>query len=259
MEAMDILYIDEIFLVNTAADYLLLLSAATLRSLPMKRRRFALAAVLGGLYAVLALLPPLRWLQGGAVKLGVSAGIAAAAFGWEGFFRSWLCFLLLSAAFAGALLGCGQLGTAPLPALLVSFALLYALLRLFLARQLERRQRPRLEAEVWLGGKSVRFTALYDTGNSLFDPVSGLHVLIAEAALFAPLLPCPLSGDAAADLRALRGFARPRLLPYHSVGGVGLLLCLRPDALTLDGEKREMLLGLSPVPFSETGEYKAIV
>ena len=64
---MDIIYIDEIFLVNALADYVLLLSAATLRSLPLKRGRFALAAVLGALYAVLAALPPLLWLRGGSV------------------------------------------------------------------------------------------------------------------------------------------------------------------------------------------------
>jgi len=258
-ETMDIIYIDEVFLLNVLADYLLLLSAATLRALPLKRRRLAMGAALGGAYAVLALLPPLRWLQGGGVKLAVSAAMSAAAFGWAGFWRSWLCFLLLSAAFAGAFLGCGALGAASLPALLSSFALLYALLRLGLARQWERSGRRLLAAEVTLGGKQLGFTALHDTGNALFDAVTGRHVLIAEAKLIAPLLPCPLSGDAAEDLRALAGFGSPRLLPYRSVGGSGLLLCLRPEKLTLDGREQELLLGLSPAPFAENGEYQAIV
>ena len=43
------------------------------------------------------------------------------------------------------------------------------------------------------------------------------------------------------------------------LGGSGLLLCFRPDRLTLDGESRELLVGLSPSPFAENGEYKAIV
>lgn len=256
---MDIIYIDEIFLVNTLTDYLLLLSAATLRALPLRRLRFALGAAAGGVYALLAALPPLFWLRQGAVKLAVSLLLCALAFGTEGLWRSWLCFLMLSAAFAGAFLGCGALGAATLRSLLISFALLYALLRLLLERQLEKGGRRLMAAEVTLGGQSLHFTALRDTGNGLFDPVSGLHVLIAEGALVAPLLPCPLSGDAAADLRALEGFGCPRLLPYRSVGGSGLLLCLRPEKLTLDGESREMLLGLSPAPFAEHGEYNAIV
>lgn len=254
---MDIVYIDEIFFLNALVDYVLLLSTATLRSLPLSRRRFALGAALGGIYAVLAALPPLLWLRSGAVKLALSAAMSAAAFGMEGFWRSWLCLLLLSAAFAGAFLGCGQLGVPSLQTLLFSFSLLYALLRLLLSRQLEERRL--METEVQLGACSVRFRTLYDTGNSLFDPISGLHVLIAESAALAPLFPFALSGDAAGDLRRLSDHARCRLLPYRSVGGSGLLLCFRPDRLTLDGESRELLVGLSPSPFAENGEYKAIV
>ena len=254
---MDIIYIDEIFLVNTLADYVLLLSAATLRALPLKRGRFAFGAALGGLYALLSALPPLRWLQSGSVKLAVSLLISAVAFGTEGLLRAWLCFLLLSAAFAGAFLGLGQLGRGSFHSLLILFALLYALLRLLLSRQLEGRRL--LEAEVTLKDRRVCFRALYDTGNALFDPVSGLHVLIAESTALAPLFPCPLSGDAAGDLRLLSEYTRCRLLPYRSVGGSGLLLCFRPDKLTLDGEAREMLIGLSPSPFGENGEYAAIV
>ena len=254
---MDIIYIDEIFLVNALADYVLLLSTATLRSLPLKRGRFALGALLGGAYAMLAALPPLLWLQSGSVKLAVSLLMSSLSFGTEGLLRSWLCFLLLSAAFAGAFLGLGRLGRGSVHALLIAFALLYALLRLLLARQLEGRRL--MEAEITLGECRVRFRALYDTGNALFDPVSGLHVLIAESAALAPLFPCTLSGDAAGDFRLLSEHARCRLLPYRSVGGSGLLLCFRPDKLTLDGEEKEMLVGLSPVPFGENGEYKAIV
>ena len=254
---MDIIYIDEIFLVNALADYVLLLSAATLRALPLKRGRFALGAVLGGLYALLSALPPLRWLQSGSVKLAVSLLISVSAFGTEGLWRSWLTFLLLSSAFAGAFLGLGRLGRGSGRSLLIAFALLYALLRLLMARQLEGRRF--MEAEVTLRDRRVSFRALYDTGNALFDPVSGLHVLIAESAALAPLFPCPLSGDAAGDLRLLSGHVRCRLLPYRSVGGSGLLLCFKPDKLTLDGEAKEMLVGLSPAPFGENGEYKAIV
>ena len=254
---MDIIYIDEIFLVNALADYVLLLSAATLRALPLKRGRFALGALLGGLYALFSVLPPLRWLQSGSVKLAASLLISTAAFGFDGLLRSWLTFLLLSAAFAGAFLGLGHLGRGSLRSLLIAFALLYALLRLLMARQLEGRQL--MEAEVTLKERRVAFRALYDTGNALFDPVSGLHVLIAESAALSPLFPCTLCGDAAGDFRLLSEHAHCRLLPYRSVGGSGLILCFRPDKLTLDGEAKEMLVGLSPAPFGENGEYKAIV
>ena len=45
---MTVIYVDSVFLLNTAADYLLLLSAASLAGIPLHRIRYLLAALLGG-------------------------------------------------------------------------------------------------------------------------------------------------------------------------------------------------------------------
>ena len=49
---MTVIYVDTLFLLNTMVDYLLLLASARLAGEPLARLRFALGAVLGGLYAV---------------------------------------------------------------------------------------------------------------------------------------------------------------------------------------------------------------
>ena len=54
---MTVIYIDTLFLLNTLVDYLLLLASARVAGEPLRRGRFALGAVLGGLYACAIFLP----------------------------------------------------------------------------------------------------------------------------------------------------------------------------------------------------------
>lgn len=271
---MRIIYLDELAALNYLCDYLLLRCTAELRGLPRRRGRCALSAALGGLWAVLALLPPLRFLSLPSAALAASGFLALAAFGGDdGLWKSWVCFLALSAAFAGAVVfACLLLGEdagsslqqCPLRTLLLSFGLFYALLRLCLGRTLEKRARERLPVIIELLGRRAELTALRDTGNSLSDPVSARHVLIAELPALAPLFPAlPPPGDSVAQFRHLSADPalgpRCRLVPYRSMGGDGLLLCLRPDHVTVGGEERELLIGISPLPLGEQGEYQAIV
>ena len=96
--------------------------------------------------------------------------------------------------------------------------------------------------------------ALLDTGNSLFDPVSGMEVMVVSAHALSPvfadypgLAACPAVElvERAARFPELAG--RFRLIPYSAVGGAGLLAAFRPDALTVGGETRaELLAAVSP-------------
>jgi len=270
---MDVIYVDELLVRNALLDYLLLLAAARLRGAPLRRGRFALGAGLGGVYAVLAAIPPLRWLSGGLWALGVSVGMGLAAYGGgPGFWSRWGTFLALAAGFAGAAAALGRLAgesgavfTASPRVRLLCFGLGYAAVRFYLSRP--KRGRQLADAEIVLGERSVRLAALRDTGNELFDGVSGRAVLIADPAALAPLfdppLPSPLPADPAESFRrlsehsVLRG--RLHLVPYAAVGTErGLLVCFRPDALRADGEELRRLVALSPTPLGGR-EYSAVL
>ena len=54
---MTVVYADSVFLLNGAMDYVLLLVTARLAGIPLKRRRYLLAAALGAVYAVAVFLP----------------------------------------------------------------------------------------------------------------------------------------------------------------------------------------------------------
>ena len=270
-EGMDIIYADEIFLRNLLADYFLLLLAARLRSAPLHRGRFAAAAGIGGIYAVLAALPPLRFLDGAAGKLACSLLMALIAYGnAAGLRRAWLTFLALSAAFGGAVFALELLfgaGAMSFRGLLLSFGLSYAAAELLFRPLLQRREQRLYPVTVTLGEKSAALTALRDTGNELRDPLSGAPVLLAEASALAPLFSSENASllaqrDAAALLRALSEVPelrkRVRLIPYRTVGGGGLLAAFRPDTVTAAGEARDVWVAVSPDPLGR-GEYNAIL
>lgn len=270
---MEVIYADELFVKNAALDYLLLLSAARLRGAPLRRGRFVLAAAAGGLYAVLAALPPLRPLRSGCAAVGVSLLMGLLAYGaGPGLWKSWGCFLALGAAFAGAVFALGRLTgedgmllTASPRAVLLVFGAGYAAVRLLSGRRAGAREI--LTVTVALSGRRVEIPALRDTGNELFDPAAGRRVMVADPAALAPLfdppLPLPLPEDPAERFRRL--CARPELrgrlhlVAYSALGTRrALLCCFRPDGLRAGGEERSHLVAFSPGPVEGDG-YRAVL
>lgn len=96
------------------------------------------------------------------------------------------------------------------------------------------------------------------------NPVSGRACLVADTGR--PGLPdsppgsrCPGPEESPpqvfrrlSPLPPFRG--RLRLVPYSAVGtDRGLLVCFRPDRLTVEGRQEDMLIALSPTPLSEAG------
>ena len=276
MEPMDVIYVDELFALNALIDYLLLLLAGRLRGIPLRRGRTALAAALGGLYAVAAAIPALAWADRGGCRLGMSLLMAWVVWGDSaGLWKSWLAFLAVSALFGGAVFAVSALageravpGTAfsvPFRVLLVSFGGCYALVRLCLG-ELARRRQTVLPAEIGLAGRKAVLSVLRDTGNQLTDPLSGAEILVADpealSPLFSPPLPRPLPEDPAELFRLLSGredlAGRVRLVPFSSLGkNRGLLVCFRPDSLRIAGEDREALAAFSPVSLGGA-DYTAI-
>lgn len=275
---MDIIYVDSLFFLNTAVNYFILLATARLCPHAAKRLRLALAAALGGLYAVGTVLPEAEILLCLPMKALCALVMVLIAFGGLGHFgRTAVIFLAVSAAFGGAVWAISMLfyGFSPerlyipvsLPMLAVSFALCYAAVTLVFRRIGDRAERCLRCVEITLGARHAEFTALEDTGNALCDPITAMPVIAATADALAPLLPpnIRLTGCAEEDFRllaqdeALR--ARLRLIPYSAVGTEsGLLLALRPDRILADGKPtRSRLIAITPNAVSADGEYQAVI
>ena len=282
---MTVIYVDTLFLLNAAVDYLLLLASARLAGEPLARLRFLLGAALGGLYAVAIFLPGLSFLARPPCRLAAAVLMVLAAF-WKSrrLLRQVVIFLALSCAFGGGVLAIGLLGGRgltlsngvlysgmDLKIVLLSAAGCYGALTLLFQRTGRHTAaagelRP---VRLTLGERQVSLIALVDTGNTLTDPATGRPVLVAEADCVEELLP-PGIRPSPADLRdpagALERLEDPwrrrfRLLPYRSVGvDRGLLLAVRVDQVQVGEEDRgPMLAALSPTPVSDGGGYRALL
>ena len=91
---MSVVYLDSVFLLNAAMDYLLLRGTELLSGVPAGRQRCVLAALFGGGYAAAVFLPGLGWLSAWPGKLLAGLLMAVIAFGGQRrFLRRTLLFL----------------------------------------------------------------------------------------------------------------------------------------------------------------------
>ncbi len=256
---MDVIYLDSLFGLNLLIDYCLVLVSARVCGVVLHRWRYALAALIGALYAALMVLPGFGWLANGMMKLALGAAMALIAFGGEAHLvRCTVVFFAVSAAFGGAVYaasmlagvspGSGALVTVSGRVLALSFAVCYAAVSLVFRRRARAADREVRTVTVTLAGRSVTLRALRDSGNDLHDPVSGLPAAVVERAAVLALSALP------------ECTGRVVLLPYRAVGVTGALLpAFRPDSVKIDGAAEPMLLALSAQALTSDGAFAMVL
>lgn len=271
---MTVVYADSVFLLNALMDYLLFLATARLAGVTLRRRRYLLAAVLGGIYAICCFLPGGGFLSSSAVKGAVGVLLAVVAFGGEErLLRLTVLLFAVSCAMAGCVLGLGLLSGGAVPAvngifytdidtrvLLIAATAAYLIFTVvFRASASHSVGGEVLPVRIGFGSRTVELTALHDTGNSLRDPVSGQNVLVTSPGALDGLLSPEVSRlltpkalenptELMGPLRQAAPELKPRLLPFQAVGaGEGLLLAIRLDWAEIAGTKYGgMTAALSP-------------
>ena len=261
---MTVIYADSVFFLNTLMDYLLFLATARLAGVTLRRWRYLLSALLGGFYAVACLLPGAGFLSETAVKGAVGILLALIAFGGEErLARLTVLLFALSCGLAGCVLALGMVSGGGIPAvkgvfytdvdlrvLLIAATAAYLVLTVvFRASAAHSVRGEVLPVRVSIGGKTVEFSALHDTGSSIRDPVSGQAVLVVSCGTLDRILPPDIQklltpqalGAPTEIMTKLRQAApglRPRLIPYNAVGtGEGLLLAVKTDWTEIAGTR----------------------
>jgi stage II sporulation protein GA (sporulation sigma-E factor processing peptidase) len=257
---MTVIYIDSVFCLNTVTDYFLLLVTAKLAGIPLCRKKYCVAAILGGMYAAGCFFPGGAFLAQTPVKAAVGVLIGLIAYGGEERLARLIVLLfLLSCGLAGCVLALGLLSGGGIPAvqgifytdidarvLLVSVTAFYFILsagfRACGAHGIHGRM---LSVRLRICGKMASFSALYDTGNGLLDPVSGKNILVLSRNVWKTVLPCDLVAEVLRrqtpeeQLLYLHRAApqlSPRLLPYRTAGSeTRLLLTVRVEDMEIGG------------------------
>lgn len=282
--AMNVIYVDTLFLLNAVIDYLLLLASAKLAGEPLCRVRFGLGALLGGGYAVALFLPGMGFLYHPLCRIAAAVLMVLTAFSKSRrLLRQILIFFALACGFGGGVLAVSLLGgrgltlgagvfysSVDLKIVLASAAGCYGILTLLFHRwgrhSLQKGELEQITLRFF--DEEIALTALRDTGNTLTDPVSGRPALVAHWERLEELFRSGggLGRDEVQDpVGALERLNRQwpgrfRLLPYRAVGvDRGLLLAVRVDEVRVGGEvQRGVLVAISPNPVSDGGNYQVL-
>ena len=252
---MKYIYIDSLFFLSLFTDYLLCLITARICRLCLRRRRYLAAALLGAAYSVSVFLPGLSFMASRWMELVSAALMGLIAFGGERrMFRCMAVFLAVAATFGGARwalsLQTGALPVIDLRLLIGCFAVCYTVLSIIARSRSRAADRRTAAIELRRNGRHCCVTALIDSGNCLYDPVTGAEIVVISPGALRPLLPESAAlleiadpvelVTAAGESPELAG--RMRLIPFSALGGTGLLPVFRPDSVRVDGEERTGLL-----------------
>jgi len=239
-----------VFLLDFFVNFLLTMGTNQLLGGACSLKNAVIAAVLGGIYSSLCLLPQLSFMGNPLIRMLCLAAMALIAFGHKGgaIFRA-AVFVALRMA-AGSITQTWE-GVNPWLLLSVSVIVLC-----FSSAGLPQRQNY-VPVELNYGKRKLCLTALRDTGNTLRDPVTGKPVLVvgADAAQ-------KLTGLSAQQLRqpveTMGKLPGLRLIPYKAIGGSGLLLALYIPQVRIGAWSGGGVVAFAPEVLNINGTYQAL-
>lgn len=250
------IYLDLVVLLNFLVDFLLLLGTNRLSGFPSGKLRCALAAVLGGVYAGVCLLPGFRFLGNLLWRVVCLCLMGVIAFGWE---RSAVkrsgVFLILSMAMGGLAV---SIGRGDFGVLLLAASATWLLCRVAFGENVGGREY--MPITLTYGGNTVSLTALRDSGNTLRDPITGEQVLVISGEVAQRLT--GISVDAMRkplETLAKRPVPGLRLIPYRAVGqGSGMLLALRFENVKIGTRRQSAIVAFAPEGLGKNSMYQAL-
>jgi len=288
---MKTVYIDELFAINLAVNYFILLAAARFSGIEARRLRLLIASAFGAAYAAAMFFPEIGFLYTAALKAVFTVLIVLIAFGKKTkgkLFRVTAVFFMVSLAFAGMVMASRSLFSKAaeaidmrngvfyinisLKTLIISIAAAYALIAVAFRGNGRRHvtEKRFYQVAIFAFGKKTLIEAMEDTGNDLVDPISGKKIIAVELSSVLPLL----NGETYRAVSRLQYESAPevierlsetedgtrfRLTPYRAVGvASGMLLTMRPDKVEIDGKEADILVAIVPGRLSEAGGYTAL-
>lgn len=253
-------YADILFLINFSMDFLCLFLTSQLLHLRLYPIKSILSAIIGGVYSVTALFICAPKLIEILIDISICALMCSVGFGvsplrFKRIGRLLCTYLCCAVALGGIMTALFNLlnrleltvnsGGDSISSWL--FLLLAAISGITAMRGmafLKRNPHRKLtELDIYLCGKKITLKGMTDTGNMLYDPVSGRPVIVTDITSSLPLLPDPLkraiiSGDTTHLEQLKAPFSqRIRLIPGASVSGSCMLIGIVPDKISLHHKK----------------------
>ncbi len=249
-------YLDVVMGLNFAVDFLLLLGTNRLCGYPAKSGRCVAAAVLGGVYGGVCMLPGFAFL-GNTLWRFVSLGIMAViAFGFDmSALRRGVLFVFLSMALGGIALGLNSKGAA---GLILAAGGVWVMCAFGFRGRVKCREY--VSVNLSYGGRRRSLIALRDTGNTLKDPITGEAVLVVGSDVANKLLGLTREQLSSPIETVEKGIIPGlRLIPYRAVGQPhGMLLAARMDEVVIGKEPSGRLVAFAPQELGRNEGYQAL-
>ena len=275
-------YIDVLFAINFIINILLIEASGVITATYSPWYRVLLASLLGAGYAVCVFFPDLGFLYTAVMKVAFSALIVFCAFKIKSpkhFFALFGAFYAVSFVFGGcvvALMSLTNLGRRtgavysngiiyfdlPWQVLFVSTLIAYVLI-VAMGRIRKKKiatESVKKDIEIHINGAVVSVPAIIDTGNTLFDPISGDPVIVCEYERIKSVF-TEADGERSMIERLTARGIRARLVPYSSVGAQsGVMTAFRPDMVKIGGrEAKKCVIGICETKLTPSGEYGALL
>lgn len=278
------IYIDVLISINLFINYFLLLTVAKILNMAPARKRFIFASLIGSLFSLVILLPPINALLSAVIKLAMSVSIVLVAFGFVAlkvFLRNIATFFGVNFLFGGVIF-CLWYFVAPNGILLNNNVIYFNISPIFLVivtfiayliiRTMKAfigaREIPSLRYEILIraNGKTVALKAKVDTGNTLKEPFSGVPVVVASYVSVEMLAPTAIKAQIPLHSKNLswknintnNGLKNIRLIPFKTVTGDGLFPAFKADFIEIQGEKKEAYIAVCNEKIFNDG-YQALI
>ena len=283
------IYIDVLFLINLYINYFILLSSKRISGLNCKKIRLLLTSFLGAAISVIYFFCSFGLIFDIFFKIFSSVILVITAFGIRPIkkvAKAFLSVLFISLVYAGLFFAITVSFNQPwivyrsgiiylnlsVAVIIVMTLVSYSLIAVFDYIITKTGKEGYADLILIAFQKKVLLKAMVDTGNSLKDCFTGKPVIVCEYEAVKNIIPETLKGIFHTDTKKIisnislidkKLSGKIRLVPFHTIGGNGLLPCFKPDELsiTIGGKTyttNELYIGVYPKNLSN-GEYQAIL
>ena len=256
-----VVYADVLVILNLYINYFIIRSTALFLRRPLSAKRCVLAALIGGLGALVILLPEMPFIVIAAEKAALGALIVLVAFGRQKPAEFAVCalfFLAVSFLFAGVMLALWTFAAPynmvygngvctfdiPLFAIAAFTAAAYCAVRLIrLLSDKRSRRAGTAPVTIRVNEKTATLRGLADTGNSLRDIFSGKPVIICDADKLSDIAPRWVFDYFDGKLEDTADGIR--LIPCRTVTARALMPVFRADSVTIGEKPADAVIGVS--------------
>ncbi|WP_245754906.1 sigma-E processing peptidase SpoIIGA [Pelosinus propionicus] len=289
------IYADVLFIINIMMNSMVLMLTAWTVGVAYKFWRILLAAVVGGCYVLLGMLPNMELCHTVLAKFVISWLLIYIAFGYTSKRKSFLLlasFYVISFILGGSIVGwvyfwqenyyshaLNKIFTNLSWKSILWGSCLGAILIVSIIRRMvssTTRNQSLYRVKIEYNGQVAELTAMLDTGNSLYTTIGHKPVVLVSQYSVEPIL----SEDVVTFLRENvpemwlvnlsrciddKWLSRTQIIPYHGIGSRSMLLAFRADALlvsltgTAEIRIQDVVIGIYSGALSEDGTYAGLL